>query len=194
MSKLSQFDEFFAPVTLEHALGLMIKDDNVRIFKKVDSDRIYYIFKEDSSEELYESTLETQGRNPFIEVNKEKLFRSELSSKTCYKLSAILENKEEYITSKSEESDIDSLMTTSTSDTSDAVYSTVIRHMKYPPIKKVSDITTTKFMTDKEYTLSILFRELSQIPNMDDLLSRMKKCLVYVLMEGKWYCWRKSVV
>lgn len=154
MSESACFNICFTPVTIEHALGLIIRDNTIKLFKKEKLDRLYYIFKDKESEILYESFCENQGGNPYTEVNKEKFLKSELSHKSVSNLLSTLNYEyTSFSSSKSEEEDVQS---TTFSDTIE-FYSKTIQYMKYPTIKKASDITLTKFMSDKDYTINELF-------------------------------------
>jgi hypothetical protein len=190
------FNTCFSPVTIEHALGLIIKDDNIKLFKKEKFDRLYYIFKDKESEVLYESFCENQGGNPFSEIITENFIRSELSLSTLIRLRKIFKNMDDDIISSTSEEDKDDDKDNPDYISSGPIdiYSTSHQSMKYPTIKKEYDIISIKFMSDKNYTLDTLFKEITTIFNIDQLLIKIKRCLIYVVVDSKWYAWTGATI
>lgn len=65
---------------------------------------------------------------------------------------------------------------------------------RYPIITCEEIIFEIIFSSDVDYTLASLLREITEIKDINVLLTKIKKCLVFVLTESTWYSWNGTTV
>lgn len=64
----------------------------------------------------------------------------------------------------------------------------------YPVVEHPQTITGIKFISDPKYNINHLKLEIGRIDNIDNLLQRIKKCMIFVLDEAIWYTWNGKVI
>ena len=175
--------------------------------KKCHMETRYYNIKEESKLKYEELTPHVKKVGGFIKMTQEEIddLIGRMQDRYPGKLDTSNEDVEifpekevEFRTSSSDSEDTTHLTSTSSHDpvkyTSDASKN-VATMIIYPPLDEDQRglIRETKFASDPAFTLNELLVNLKHIHDLSELLEKMKKCLVFVVIdtdsESTWFAW-----